>query len=211
MLYKETVETGTLELLKELQSEPLLAGFNLVGGTSLALRLGHRKSIDLDLFISSSFDQNKVRELLQKKYGMRISFDRDQTIKGFIGDVMVDCIRYDYPLLYEPDIIEGIRIESLPDVISMKLAAISQDGTRLKDFIDIAFLSSCYSFEDMLGFYEKKYPTSNKIMPAKGLTYFEDIDFEEPIVLMDGNFKWKIISKRLLDMEKHPKVVFNKL
>ena len=49
MLHKETVETSTLELLKRLQSEPLLASFNLVGGTSLALRLGHRKSIDLDL------------------------------------------------------------------------------------------------------------------------------------------------------------------
>ncbi|MGM9778292.1 MAG: nucleotidyl transferase AbiEii/AbiGii toxin family protein, partial [Prevotella sp.] len=61
MLYKETIETGTLELLKELQSEPLLAGFNLVGGTSLALRIGHRKSVDLDLFSSFSFDQDKIR------------------------------------------------------------------------------------------------------------------------------------------------------
>ena len=50
MLHQETVEPRTLELLKQLQAEPLLQSFNLVGGTALALRIGHRKSIDLDLF-----------------------------------------------------------------------------------------------------------------------------------------------------------------
>lgn len=50
MLQKATVELSTLELLKNLQSEPLLKNFNLVGGTALALRIGHRKSVDLDLF-----------------------------------------------------------------------------------------------------------------------------------------------------------------
>ncbi len=49
MLQKETVDPRTLELLKRLQAEPLLQTFNLVGGTALALRLGHRKSIDLDI------------------------------------------------------------------------------------------------------------------------------------------------------------------
>lgn len=51
MLHKETVESSTLELLKQLQAESLLQTFNLVGGTALALRLGHRKSIDLDLLM----------------------------------------------------------------------------------------------------------------------------------------------------------------
>ena len=56
MLQKETIEPRTLELLKALQGEPLLKTFNLVGGTALALRLGHRKSIDLDLFTKEEFD-----------------------------------------------------------------------------------------------------------------------------------------------------------
>ena len=45
MLHKETIDLKTLELLSELQKEPLMQTFNLVGGTALALRLGHRKSI----------------------------------------------------------------------------------------------------------------------------------------------------------------------
>lgn len=47
MLYKETIEPKTLELLIDLQKEPLLSIFNLVGGTALALHLGHRKSIHI--------------------------------------------------------------------------------------------------------------------------------------------------------------------
>lgn len=156
MLQKETVEPRTLELLRELQQEPLLKNFNLVGGTALALRLGHRKSIDLDLFTKEEFDLEEVKEMLIEKYNLKVSYERKQTLKGFINNVMIDCIRFDYPHLYEPDIIEDIRLESIPDIIAMKLSAIAQNGTRIKDFIDIATLSVCYSFNDMLDFYTKK-------------------------------------------------------
>lgn len=50
MLYLETVESSTLELLKKMQKLPVLNNTRLVGGTALALQLGHRKSIDLDFF-----------------------------------------------------------------------------------------------------------------------------------------------------------------
>lgn len=50
MLHRETVSTELLELLKELRSIPALAALRLVGGTSLALQLGHRNSVDIDLF-----------------------------------------------------------------------------------------------------------------------------------------------------------------
>ena len=50
MLYFETVSPSTLQLIKDLQSMPLLSETRLVGGTSLALQIGHRKSIDIDLF-----------------------------------------------------------------------------------------------------------------------------------------------------------------
>ena len=72
MLHKETIETGTLELLNKLQSELLLASFNLVGGTSLALRLGHRKSVDLDLFSKEDFDLQEIKEMLVNQYGFRV-------------------------------------------------------------------------------------------------------------------------------------------
>ena len=56
MLHTETVEGTTLELLKKLQAEDIMEQFCLAGGTALALYLGHRRSVDLDLFTSCAFD-----------------------------------------------------------------------------------------------------------------------------------------------------------
>lgn len=208
MLQKETIEPRTLELLKALQGESLLKTFNLVGGTALALRLGHRKSIDLDLFTKEEFDLEEVKAMLIEKYNLKVSFERKQTLKGFIDNVMIDCIRFDYPHLYAPEIIEGVRLESIPDIIAMKLSAIAQNGTRIKDFIDIASLSALYSFNEMLNFYAKKFPNANVIMPIKAINYFDEIDFTESVVMLNGNFDWNKIVKRLKDMADHPEKIF---
>lgn len=200
MLYTETIEGGTLELLRNLQSEVLLSSFNLVGGTSLALRMGHRKSVDLDLFTKDDFALQELRELLVNKYDFQVSYEKGKTLKGFINNVKIDLIKYDYPQVCSVETIEGIRFESIPDVIAMKLSAICDNGSRIKDFIDIAFLSSKYSFDDMLRFYSTKFPASNQMMLAKALVYFADIDFNEDIVMLNCDFNWDKISKRLNDM-----------
>ena len=204
MLHKETVERRILELLKRLQAEPQMQDFNLAGGTALSLRLGHRKSVDLDFFCVEEFDLAVLKEMLVGKYDMQVAFEKGQTIKGFIDDVMVDCIRYRYPRLEKADMIQGVRLESIPDIIAMKLSAIAQNGTRLKDFVDIASLSHLYSLDEMLLFYGRKFSNSNLMMTVKSLTYFDDIDFNESIVMMKGLFDWKRISSRLLEMTEKP-------
>jgi hypothetical protein len=62
MLYLETVESSTLELLKKMQKLPVLNNTRLVGGTALALQLGHRKSIDLDFFGTIDCEVEFLRE-----------------------------------------------------------------------------------------------------------------------------------------------------
>ena len=211
MLYKETIEPKTLELLIDLQKEPLLSTFNLVGGTALALHLGHRKSIDLDFFTSESFDLEEVKMMLIKKYDFKVSYSRSQTLKGFINGVKVDFIKFDYPHLHNCDIIEEVRIESIPDIIAMKLLSITDNGSRIKDFIDIAYLSSWFSLEEMLQFFIRKITNSNIMMPIKALTYFDDIDFNESIVMLNNDFDWNKIANRLIDMTKEPNRIFEKI
>lgn len=211
MLYKETIEPKTLELLIDLQKEPLLSTFNLVGGTALALHLGHRKSIDLDFFTSESFDLEEVKMMLIKKYDFKVSYSRSQTLKGFVNGVKVDFIKFDYPHLHNCDIIDEVRIESVPDIIAMKLLSITDNGSRIKDFIDIAYLSSWFSLEEMLQFFIRKITNSNIMMPIKALTYFDDIDFNESIVMLNNNFDWDKIANRLIDMTKEPNRIFEKL
>ena len=211
MLYKETIEPKTLELLIDLQKEPLLSTFNLVGGTALALHLGHRKSIDLDFFTSESFDLEEVKMMLIKKYDFKVSYSRSQTLKGFINGVKVDFIKFDYPHLHNCDIIDEVRIESVPDIIAMKLLSITDNGSRIKDFIDIAYLSSWFSLEEMLQFFIRKITNSNIMMPIKALTYFDDIDFNESIVMLNNNFDWDKIANRLINMTKEPNKIFEKI
>ena len=208
MLQTQTVEPRTLELLRKLQSEPLMSSFNLVGGTALALRIGHRKSIDLDFFTKEEFNIVELREMLVEKYAMKVAFERGQTLKGFIDGIMIDCIRFNCPHIKDPDIIDGVRLESIPDIIAMKLDAISHNGTRIKDFIDIATLSTMYSLDEMLQFYLAKYPNSNVLMPVKSLVYFDDINFEESVIMTNEAFDWDKIAQRLVDMTNNPARVY---
>jgi len=61
MLHYQSIHPKTLELLKELQQTEFLQTFNLVGGTALALQIGHRKSIDIDLFGRTDFESSEFK------------------------------------------------------------------------------------------------------------------------------------------------------
>ena len=182
--------------------------FCLAGDTALALYMGHRKSVDLDLFTPLPFDVQELESMLREKYGLITDFTAKNTIKGNIAGIKIDCITYSYEYLKPPCMIENIRLYSLEDITAMKLAAIAHNGSRLKDFIDISCLSRHFSFSAMLEYYEKKFPESNIIRPLKALTYFEDIDFEENIVMLTGEYRWDKIKKRLIEMVTRQDKIF---
>ena len=198
MLYKETVESTTLELLNSLQSQPYLKGFYLVGGTALALRIGHRRSVDLDLFSNFSFDVVQLLENLTADYNFNLFFSANNTIKGSIDNVKVDFISHRYPFISEPVVEEEIEMLSFQDIIAMKLNAISANGQRVKDFIDIFYLIRSFSIEQMIGFYKKKYTNYNEVSVLKSLVYFDDIDFNDwPEITAEPNLKWHVVKNEL--------------
>lgn len=211
MLYYETISPSTLELLIKIMKDQLLQDFVLVGGTALALRIGHRISIDLDLFSDKAFDENDLATHLFDNYQFELDFIAKNTVKGEINGVQIDCIAHQYPWIEKSATIENIRIASLTDIAAMKLNAIAGNGTRIKDFIDVAYLSNKLSFNNMIEAYQQKY-NSNPIIPVKSITYFDDINFDEPIKMTKGNkFNWKIIEIRLKEMQKLPDRLFPRL
>lgn len=200
MLHTQTVEHTTLELLKSLQDKDYLHGFNLVGGTALALYLGHRTSIDIDLFSNFDFDTAQMLELIQHDYPLQLYYTAPNTIKGSIENVRVDFIAHRYPFLNQPVEIDGFRMLSEPDIIAMKLNAISTSGQRSKDFIDIYFAleSKKYSLANMLKFYQKKYSQLGDMHVLKSLMYFDDVDLSDwPVLLKKPHLKWLEISERI--------------
>jgi len=211
MLQKETVTASTLELLKSLMQDLQLNDFFLVGGTALSLQIGHRISIDIDLFSQNMFDENKLLAYLEKQRNLRLDFLEKNTIKGQINEIKIDLITHSYPLVKPLNVLDGIRLASLADIAAMKLNAIVGNGTRLKDFIDIAFLSCSLSLKQMAEAYELKYATRNPLLIFKALSYHKDINFKEPIHMVAAPFSWKPIEKRLDQMIKSSSRVFESL
>ena len=200
MLHTKTIEPSTLGLLKSLQSREYLKGFNLVGGTALSLYLGHRKSIDIDLFSNFSFDSGQLIELIQQDYPLQLYFTAPNTIKGSIDKVNIDIIAHRYTYLNEPAYINGIRLLSEPDIIAMKLNAISVSGQRSKDFIDIYFIleEHKYSIADLIRFYQMKYGQDGDMHILKSLVYFDDVDLADwPVLLRKTHLKWGDVCKKI--------------
>ena len=72
MLFERTVEPKLLELTKQLIQQPELNTFVLVGGTALSLQIGHRRSIDIDLFSNLPFDVEEMVNFLQEEFNYKI-------------------------------------------------------------------------------------------------------------------------------------------
>jgi len=98
MLRKEAVEAGTFRLLRTLMDDTKLSDFVLVGGTALALYVGHRRSIDLDLFTKNPFDESSLGEHIVKRYNFDIKTKFNNTLMGMIDDIKVDFIAHQYKI-----------------------------------------------------------------------------------------------------------------
>ncbi len=211
MLQTSTVKEGTLELLKNLQSEPLLATTRLVGGTALSLQIGHRESDDLDLFSVEPLDNLNVQTLLIDKYGFIPSVIADNTLIGFIQGIKIDVIYHPFPWL-KPAVNEnGLRLASVTDIAAMKMHAIINSGKRPKDFVDIAFLSMYYSYNNIKQLLLRRYPAYDPIMADKAVIYFGDIDeLQIPEIRMLGYvFDFAAVKKRVIKMTDYPDKVYN--
>jgi hypothetical protein len=201
MLYKDPfiINPTTFSLIQELQSLDFLKDFYLVGGTALALKLGHRNSIDIDLFTQNEFSTQEIAEKLSLNRNFFKSFERENTLLCFIDNIKTDFIRHNYSFVNEPITEEGITYLSMEDIAAMKLNAIAQSGKRIKDFIDIYYLLEHFSVNEMLSFYEIKYPFSNKLIALRGLEYFNDIDLNIDPPILKKPLPLLKIQKRIKD------------
>ncbi len=198
MLHEETVKPGTLALIHELMQDQQFNSFYLVGGTALALKLGHRESIDIDLFNVGDFDAERLAAHLEHQYQANIRRQRNNYVSGSILNVDFDLISHQYPTVKQIETVQGIRMMSLEDIAAMKINAIVHSGQRIKDFIDIYYLLKEFDYKSILDFYCSKYPNVNHAMARNSLLYHKDIDFRVPVILKDKSLKWQSISESIV-------------
>lgn len=196
MLCYQTVDASTLELLKKLQCMEVFKNLRLARGTSLALQIGHRKSIDLDLFGTLQADETTFSEALTI-FEKVTCLKKSSNINIFsINDVKVDFVNYTYPWLDETKSEDDLRLAGLKDIAAMKLAAVTGRGTK-KDFIDIYFLLKQFSLKEMLQHYTNKYADGSEFLVLKSLTYFEDAEPEQQPIMLK-NISWQAVKNTVL-------------
>ncbi len=195
MLYYNAIQPTTLELLTSAMALPALTETRLVGGTSLALQLGHRQSEDIDLFGTLRADEFELFSQVNS-LGDVILIQNTSNIKVWtINGIKFDLVNYPYPWLEEMITTKNLRLAGKKDIAAMKLAAITGRGAR-KDFIDIYFLLQEFSLGEMLRLYLNKYRDGSIMLVLKSLLYFNDAELEMESVMLTP-IKWARIKSTI--------------
>jgi predicted nucleotidyltransferase component of viral defense system len=196
MLQTTTLAECTLVLLKQLQQLQEFSNLRLVGGTALALQLGHRQSVDLDFFGTFDMSRADLVKSLQKKGFEILAKNESNSIHLLeINSVKVDIVRYPYEWLEVPIEEDGVRMAGLKDIAAMKMEAITNRGSR-KDFVDVYFLLQHFSLSQMMELYLKKYPKGSPFNVMRSLTYFVDAEnFSMPTMFV--NVSWSTIMSTI--------------
>ncbi|MCD6423477.1 MAG: nucleotidyl transferase AbiEii/AbiGii toxin family protein [Elusimicrobia bacterium] len=208
----EVLDEKRKEVLNFIFSLPFGNSFYLAGGTGLAVQIGHRNSIDFDLFSSSNQlkfkDRERIKRQLRKFDGLRVIFEEDNILDVSLTDVRISFFYYPYRLVKSFLTSGKIKVASMEDIALMKLAAIISRGSR-KDFIDLYFIIREYiPLKNLFRMAKRKYPEvyDFSILALKGLTFFKDAE-KEKMPLMFKKVRWKKIKDFFIQETK--KIVFN--
>jgi len=137
--------------------EDKLKDFALVEGTALALQIGHRISVDIDLFTDRYFDSREVLDALRKTMKVELNMSRPNGMELTIENFKVDLYNWAVPFIGEHYISDGLRLASLKDIAAFKMDAITTRKTK-KDYYDLYFLLGKFSLEEMINAYKKNIP-----------------------------------------------------
>lgn len=157
--------------------------FYLVGGTAIALYLGHRKSIDFDLFKSGPLNHKRNLERIQQSgFTYQVTRRVTEQMNCIVNGVKVTFFQYPFSVEAKQNVESIFRIPSLLDLAAMKAYALGR-RSKWKDYVDLYFLlKDHFSIEQItqratLIFGEL---FSEKMFRAQ-LCYFEDIDYSEEV------------------------------
>jgi len=197
-MYEKVINTKTKRVLESLDKIEIIKNFYLAGGTALALQLGHRKSIDLDLFSRKDFSTEELKTVLSQIGKLKIYSEEKRTLNANLNGVKISFLGYKYRMLFPlVEYSRSLKLASIQDIACMKIDAVSNRGSK-KDFIDLYFLLKKYSLKEILSFFDKKYQEIeySQLHILKSLIYFQDAE-GDPMPLMLKSADWDEVKKEL--------------
>jgi len=207
-IYQNTVDDLLWEVLSTLMTLEVIRPFRLVGGTSLSLLLGHRKSVDIDLFTDvgyGSLDFEEIdTQLINTFPSVQMSYAGNKGMgkNYFIGKSKEEAVKVDLyytDAFIRPEIrFENIRLSQVEDIAAMKLEVVGNTG-RKKDFWDLHELMEHFSISQMLDFYQERYPYNHSREELlRKLTDFSKANHDFDPLCLKSKY-WELIR---LDMEE---------
>jgi hypothetical protein len=195
-LHLEAMGRSQRAVLRRIAPAAAERGFYLAGGTALALQLGHRRSVDLDWFRDEAIADPLRLAADMRAAGVSVEVEGTEagTLHASLSGVRVSFLEYRYRLL-EPVLRAesmALSLASPADIAAMKLAAVTQRGSR-KDFVDLFALGRRFRLDEMLAFYRRRFGVRDVGHVLVALTYFDDADRERmPTMLLP--WQWPAIK-----------------
>ena len=177
-MHKNGITPELWDTLYIIQNDPLFKSFYLVGGTALSLQIGHRLSLDIDLFTNDDFDKPAIIQFMMDTFGQHTKIKNNQgSILQIVTEniLNVDFVKYPYKLLDPIIETDGIRLIGKNDISAMKISAIGQRGYEAKDYIDIYYLLQEMPFAKMIENFKAKYETDDIQHYKRSLIFFDDV------------------------------------
>lgn len=181
---------------------PLLSTFKkefyMVGGTAIALHIGHRLSIDFDLFKNGAIKPKKIIDQFKKsKEALLVTLNREGQLNLVCRDVKFTFLNFEYSVPHPVMIEQSITIPSLLDLAAMKAFAMGQ-RSKWKDYVDLYFIiKEHYNINEISARTSELFGQlfSEKLFRGQ-LNYFEGISFDEPVQFMPG---FEVSEKKVKD------------
>lgn len=174
--------------------------FYLVGGTAIALHIGHRQSIDFDLFTKDPFDNNRIKRVIMKKVKIQnVMRDEKGQYTIIVNGVHMTFFQYPFAIIAD-HLFE--RVMKLPDVLTLAAMKAYALGRRAKwkDYVDLYFVMQKYHGISAIinkahAIFGKEF---NERLFREQLSYFKDINYFEEVLYMPGfEVKDKVVEKGL--------------
>jgi hypothetical protein len=193
LFHPEVMSAAQKDVLHDLGPAVSASQFYLGGGTALAIRLGHRRSLDFDWFTGAPLPEplRLAADLSNAGIPLTVTGVQRGTLHGTTEGVRVSFLEYRYSLLQPTAswVEYGCQLASLDDLAAMKLAAIAQRGSK-RDFVDVFALAMNHApLAGLLECYRAKYAIQDLGHLFYALVYFADADRERlPTLLWDTDW-----------------------
>ncbi|MFY9463029.1 MAG: nucleotidyl transferase AbiEii/AbiGii toxin family protein [Candidatus Sungiibacteriota bacterium] len=156
----------------------VFAEYYLAGGTALALYLGHRQSVDFDLFSPDPIPRDLLAKV-KRVFGVAApSVNNPDELTVFIDGVKITFLHYPFPLVSDLVVYEGVRMLSILELAATKAYTIGRRGTY-KDYVDLyEVLSGKHaSLETIIDLAKQKYRDEfNARLFLEQLIYLDDTE-----------------------------------